>query len=422
MRRRLAGGEKLGLEFIENGLRKAVHRDAAAMLQTVLNDTRHQGAPEESLPGEKRYRHRARSVETLFGRIAIERDYFCVPGAGAGRAPLDERLGLVEGYSPALARIMTRIAAQQSFEAAQTDLQAYAGVEVEGREIARMANRLAPGMAVARSLVHTAAPGAVAVPVLYVEADGTGVPVRKSEAIGHRARDGEGEARTREVKLGCVFTQSVTDEEGHPLRDPDSTTYVASFETAADFGGLLRREAFARGYGAAEQTVFLGDGAAWIWELARVNFPQATCILDFYHATEHLGTLADSLYGAGTSKSKSRARRWKSLLKADRIDAVISRARSDLPVEPSARQAAMKELAYFEKNRQRMLYATFRAQGFFIGSGIVEAGCKTVVGKRLKNSGMFWSVEGAQNILTLRTALLGRHFDRDWDTRYKVAA
>ena len=125
-------------------------------------------------------------METLFGPIVIARDYFCVPGAGEGRAPLDTRLGLIEGYSPALARIMVRIAAQQSFVAAQADLKAYAGVEVEGREIARMANRVAPEMRAARSLARAPVPGSAPVPVLYVEADGTGVPVRKSEALGHR--------------------------------------------------------------------------------------------------------------------------------------------------------------------------------------------------------------------------------------------
>ncbi len=408
------------MEFIESGLRGALHRDGAAMLTDLLNDERYQGPREAAYPGEKRYRHRAKVVETLFGAITLERDYFCEPGAGEGRAPLDERLGLIQGYSPGLARIMARVAAQQSFEAAAADLQAYAGVEIEARAIARLANTLAPGMADARQAHRRVNPPVV--PILYVEADGTGVPVRKSEAAGRQAKDGQGDAKTREVKLGCVFTQSVTDDEGRPLRDPGSTTYVASFEAAADFGILLRKEAFARGMDAATQIVFLGDGAAWIWELARVNFPQATCILDFYHAAEHLGTMADSLYGADTTKSKSRSKRWRSLLANDRIDAIIARAKADLPSGKLAQEAALKQIAYFEKNRHRMLYATFRAQGFFIGSGVVEAGCKTVVGKRFKNSGMFWTVAGAQNILTLRTALLGNHFDSDWDARSRIAA
>jgi hypothetical protein len=356
------------------------------------------------------------------GAITLERDYFCVPGAGAGRAPLDERLGLIEGYSPALARLMVRIAAQQSFEAARCDLKAYADVELEARAIARMAERLAPEMQAARHLKSAPAQDPAPTPVLYVQSDGTGIPVRKSERVGRKAKDRKGDAKTREVKLGCVFTQSVVDQEGRPLRDADSTTYVASFSAAREFGSLLRREAFSRGMAAAQEIVFIGDGAAWVWELARVNFPQATRILDFYHAAEHLGALADSLYGAGTPKSKSRSRRWRNLLLGERLDAILSRARADLPRKAAARKEAKKQLAYLEKNRQRMLYATFRAKGFFIGSGVVEAGCKTVVGQRLKNSGMSWTLQGAQNILTLRTALLGHHFDADWDARSKAAA
>ncbi len=104
--------------------------------------------------------------------------------------------------------------------------------------------------------------------------------------------------------------------------------------------------------------------------------------------------MSESLYGAGTPKSKTRAKRWRSLLQEDRIDAILSRAKTERPSEMAAPEAAEKEIAYFEKNRQRMLYASFRAKGFFIGSGIVEAGCKTVVGKRVKNSGMFWTVAG----------------------------
>ncbi len=262
----------------------------------------------------------------------------------------------------------------------------------------------------------------ITVAVFYVEADGTGAPMRRSEVKGRKAKEGEGEAKTREVKLGCVFTQTTTDKKGNPLRDPDSTSYVATFESSGAFGTLLRREAFQRGFAAAREVVFIGDGATWVWELARINFPQAVCILDFFHAAEHLGTLAGAIYGADTAKVQQQAKLWRDLLKEDGVDEVISQARAAMPKQPSEREPMEKELAYFEKNRSRMLYATFRSRGFFIGSGIVEAGCKTVVGKRLKSSGMFWSVPGAQNILDLRTSLLSNRFDADWDYRSKLAA
>ena len=94
----------------------------------------------------------------------------------------------------------------------------------------------------------------------------------------------------------------------------------------------------------------------------------------------------------------------------------------DLPDIPGPREAAEKQISYFATNSSRMAYATFRSQGLFIGSGVVEAGCKTVVGKRLKNSGMFWSVKGAQNILDLRTALLSNRFDDLWLARDQKVA
>jgi hypothetical protein len=357
----------------------------------------------------------------LFGPVDLRRDYLYEPGAGEGRAPLDERLGLLEGYSPGLAKIMSRVGAQQSYEAGAADLLAYAGVTVEARAIARMVDLVGPQMQRARAQ-HTPAAPSAPVPVLYVEADGTGVPMRKAEVAGRKGKAADGSAQTREVKLGCVFTQHVTDQAGDPLRDHASTTYVATFAPSDDFGLLLRKEARQRGLGTAVQLVFLGDGAAWVWELARVNFPQATCILDFYHASEHLGALVDALQGKESERARCQRGKWTALMKAGGIKQILARARTALRKRPFPCAEAQQEIAYFEKNTARMAYGLFRAQGYFIGSGVVEAGCRTVVGQRLKNSGMFWSTAGAQNVLTLRTALLGNHFDADWDRRSSLAA
>ena len=306
------------------------------MLETLLNEVGRENFGEETRPGEKRYRGRPKVVETLFGPVRLLRDYF-VGADGASRVPLDEKLGLIEGYSPALAKLMGRVAAQQSFEAASGDLKAYAGVEIGARAIARMAQILGPQMAQVRATADH--PQAVPeIPVLYVEADGTGVPMRKSEVAGRKAKEGPGEAKTREVKLGCVFTQTGTDGEGDPLRDPDSTSYVATFESSDSFGSLLRREAFLRGFAAAREVVFIGDGACWVWELARVNFPQAICILDFFHAAEHLGSLAGAIYGADTPQAQKQGKLWRDLLKEDGIDEVIAQVRAALPDHPLARE------------------------------------------------------------------------------------
>lgn len=405
---------------MEGALRQALLKDGARLLEDLLNDPLYQEKEPQARPGEKRYRGRPKTVETLFGEVCLRRDYF-VALDGTSRVPLDESLGLLEGYSPGLAKMMARMAAQESFETGSRDLLFYAGVKVGPQAIGRMAALVAPSMA--RVQTQCAAPPPPSgIPILYIEADGTGVPVRKSEGQGRKAKSGEGEAKTREVKLGAIFTQSSVDSEGRPLRDPDSTSYVGTFQSSEAFGALLRQEAFTRGYADAKKTVYLGDGAPWVWEVARINFPQALCILDFYHAAEHLSLLAQALYGADPQRCKIQAKLWRDMLLEDRLADVLAQARDNLPDIPEPRQAAEGQIAYFETNSSRMTYATFRSQGLFIGSGIIEAGCKTVVAKRLKNSGMFWSLQGAQNILDLRTSLLSNRFDSQWIAKDLLAA
>jgi hypothetical protein len=128
--------------------------------------------------------------------------------------------------------------------------------------------------------------------MLYICVDGTGVPVIAAETQGRDGKGEDGKARTREVKLCCLFTQTELDEKGRPVRDPASSSYLVTFDPAADFGALMAAEARRRGAGRIRQLVFLGDGAAWIWKLATRHFPQATQIVDLYHAREHLHELA----------------------------------------------------------------------------------------------------------------------------------
>jgi hypothetical protein len=253
--------------------------------------------------------------------------------------------------------------------------------------------------------------------VFYVEGDGTGIPVRPEETEGRKGKQEDQSAKTREVKLGCVFTQTKEDEEGKPIRDPDSTSYVATLEPAVEFGALLRAEAFRRGLALAKVIVFLGDGAAWVWELARVNFPMAVFILDFFHAAEHLELLAEALFGEKTDTAKTQWEQWAKVLKEqpDGLEIVLREARQTLPRRGKRREAALKQIAYFESNTHRMRYAEYQARGLFIGSGVIEAGCKTVIGQRLKQSGMFWGVTGAQNVLDIRSLLENRQFGPFWE-------
>ena len=371
-----------------------------------------------SRPGEKRHPGRTLQMRTLFGRVALSRDYFYSPATGQGRFPLDEALGLVGSFSPALARLAARAAAKEGYEAASEDLAALAGVAIEGRQIHRLVEQVGPK--VAQALEQGSLALTQAIPVMYVEADGVTVPMVAEELAGRKGKQEDGSAKTREAKLGCVFTQTKPDEEtGLPVRDPASTTYTGSFETAEEFGGLLRREALRRGLGRALKIVVLGDGAAWIWELARVNFPLSAMIIwivDLFHALERLHQLCLGLYAGQSSMADQMAKTWGDMLKEDQIDAVISAAQARLDeLGPQNDDCLQKQIAYFVNQKSRMLYKTYRDQGLFYGSGIIEAGCKTVVGQRLKQSGMFWSLTGAANVLALRCALKSHRWDECWN-------
>jgi hypothetical protein len=259
------------------------------------------------------------------------------------------------------------------------------------------------------------------VEVFYVSVDGTGVPMLAEELEERAGKQEDGSAKTREAKLGCVFTQQSTDEEGRPLRDPDSTTYVSSFAQAKDFGPLIRAEALRRGMALATVVVLLGDGAAWIWELARTCFSFAVQIVDFFHACEHLTTLSEVLFGKGTDQAQEYQDRWRAYLEVDQVGALIAEAQVLMSQRSTDLKETLKAIGYFENNQTRMLYGTFRAQGYFIGSGVVEAGCKTVIGQRVKQSGMLWSENGAGNVLSIRCDVMNRDFDGFWNQGGRIA-
>lgn len=402
------------LEVVELGLREALFKDARRLLEQLFKQPDLQVADNASRPGEKCHPGRGKDVHTLFGPIQISRNYFYHPATQSGRCPLDQALGLVHSFSPALVRLSARAAAQESYQSASQDLLALAGVALDGRQIQRLVNLVAP--AVAAQLTQGTNPEPDPIPILYAEVDGTGVPMVAEALAGRTGKQADGSSKTREIKLGAVFTQTKTDEDGLPVRDHGSTTYVGSFEPAADFGSRIRAEALRRGLGKALQVVLIGDGAAWIWELARINFPMAILILDLYHALERLHELCTGLYGVDNPWAQRMAQTWTRMLKADQVGAVIAAARrrlKDLELPPD--NVLEKQIAYFEHHQDKMRYQTYRQQGLFYGSGVIEGGCKSVIGQRLKESGMFWTEPGATSVLDLRLALKSNRWDECWD-------
>jgi len=369
-----------------------------------------------SRPGEKCHPDRAKDIDTLFGVIQLKtgRHYFYDPATNTGRFPLDQALGLVHSCSPAVVRLAARAAAKEGYAAASEDLLAQAGVNLEGRQIHRLVNLSAP--ALAAQLEQGAHTDPTPIPIIYIEVDGTGVPMVAEELAGRAGKQADGSAKTREVKLGAVFTQTQTDEDGRPVRDHAATTYVGSFESTPDFGTRIRDKGRRRRLGQAAKVVFIGDGAAWIWELARVNFPAAILILDLYHALERVHELAAGLYGKDSVWAKRMVSDWAAMLKNDQINEVIAAARrrlQDLQLPPD--DPLEKQIAFFEHHQAKLRYKTYRDQGLFYGSGVIEGGCKCVIGQRLKESGMFWTESGATSVLNLRLALKSNRGDECWN-------
>ena len=246
------------------------------------------------------------------------------------------------------------------------------------------------------------------------------MPVVAAETSGRQGQHG-GEARTREVKLGCVFTQSSRHEQGRPVRDEDSTSYSGAIEDAAAFGRRIFNAAWRRGWSRARKKVVLGDGAAWIWNLSHEYFPGAIEIVDLYHAREHLWELAAKLFAQDQKRRRGWVRRLQKKLDQGRIEQVVRALRSIETDDAEVAHQVTLEAAYSERNAERMRYAEFRRQGLFVGSGVIEAGCRTVIASRLKRSGMFWSVRGANAITALRCARLSNRFHDYWENRAQAA-
>ena len=422
---------QLDLEAVELLIRGSMHRAGAAILGRLL-------APAAPQPGEApcacgqtaRYHDtRPRQLLTALGPVQFERGYYVCSRCHRGHSPRDRELQ-VEGTacSPGVRRMMATVGSETSFEQAREQLELLAGLTVTAKAVERHAEtigaeieaseQIAIGRAKQLELPAVCAP---AIPILYIEMDGTGVPVVKAETEG-RAGKIEGQpARTREVKLGCVFTQTTCDEEGRPVRDPDSTTYVAAIETAEQFGLRLYTEAWRHGWSRADKKAVIADGAVWIWNLAEQHFPGAIQIVDLYHARQHLWELSAQLFAYDDRTYRRWITRCLDRLEQGKIEALVKILRSSQPATRELAKALANEAEYFERNAERMRYPAFRAQGLFVGSGVVEAGCKTVIGTRLKRSGMFWTVRGANAIIALRCCRLSHRFEDYWAERSSAA-
>ena len=415
----------VAVQQLEVLVRTAIFKPANALIGVLLQAAADRiDAAYQPQPGQLRKGHETLQIDGIFGTFPLQRDYYYHAGKQQGHYPADAALGLEGSTTPALARLVCLEGADEvSYLKAEVHLQETGGITFSARQIQRLVQTVGtPAQQWQAREARQPEPGTKAAPILYVSGDGKGVPMRPEELKGRDGKQTDGSAKTRMAYLGCVFTQHQTDEKGHPVRDHDSTTYVSTFASIDEFGPLLRQEALRRGLALAVQVVLLIDGATGLAHMGRDCFSTALQIVDFYHALEHAGKVLVALLGSKEHPDyKARRGRWAKQLLKDRVDKLITQARKECAGQPNA-EAVEKELSYFVNNVERMQYGTFRRRGFFIGSGVVEAGCKTVIGARCNQSGMFWGKPGAENVLALRCIHASRRLGSFWRDRLNALA
>ena len=412
-------------------VRSAMHRAGAAALGELLHFPAPANSPHTTVAcpcGEQAaYRElRSKPLLTAVGPVRVSRPYYLWPHCHSGQFTADVELDIEKTeYSPGVRRMQALVGQGAPFDHGREQMQILAGLEVTTKSIERTAEGIGEDIAQREQqqiqrAVQLDLPIEIGepIPILYVQMDGTGVPVVKKETQGRPGKMAGQPAHTREAKLGCVFTQTHWDKEGYAIRDPASTTYTGAIESAEEFGRRIYGEAWGRGWSRALQKVVIGDGAEWIWNLVALHFSDAMQIVDLYHARQHLWEVAGRLYPNDEGNRKAWMKvHQKRLLDKGKIAKLVLALRSIDSDKPEIVEKLRTEADYFARNAQRMQYPQFRRQHLFVGSGVVEAGCKTVIGSRLKQSGMFWTLRGANAILALRCCHLNRHFEDYWEGR-----
>lgn len=332
---------------------------------------------------------------SLCGEQILRRAYYYCGACGRGLSPVDAKLGLDSCCTSTAVRTrVARLAAWIPFERLSKELEVLLDLRLSKNTCERIAeavgNRIKSQKTLEEAEVFSgnAASPDVSPDRIYIGIDGTGVPMR-----------GGG---TRESKTGIIYET----RERVGRTEVVGSEYLATLERVDSFGEQVYARAFRRGVENARDVACLGDGASWIWRSFAHHYPNGVQILDYYHASEHLAMVANAWYGEGTDAAKHWLKARQTDLLSDCVESVIRSMRSWKPADDESKELRRLNLNYFTGNKDRMRYATLSANGYHIGSGLVESACKTVVGMRLKGSGMRWSQPGAEAMLSLRASLL----------------
>lgn len=392
--------------------------------------------------------YRERWVKSLCGEARIKRAYYHCASCKRGIAPWDKREGLNERvYSARLKALVCQVMGRLPYEEGVSLLEELRVVrlQVSSAEeiVAEVGERIRCEEARKREAFEARQEARLAERLLEADKGDTPDPALASCAFPLRPVCGrrlyiEADAAKahidgdwHDVKVGGLFSVCAN-KEGVDTPAGQERSYLAGYRSAEEFGWMLRVRAAEWGHEAYPELVFLADGADSLWNQAKTHFPQVpgngagsgtggsgtggvrvTHILDFYHASEHIWTLGRALYRQEDAKEKTRGDRWiqerVDSLKTDGPGPLLRALKRRKGRTAEEREALRREYGYFTRNRDRMNYPVYRARGMMIGSGPIEAGCKVVVGQRLKQAGMRWSSHGADAILAVRTTLLSRN-------------
>ena len=327
--------------------------------------------------------------------------------------PLDEQLGF-EGkhQSIGIRRCIAHLSMLVGFQEASKHLKELIGVSVcskecqlESEEIGEEIGSQEDAEVAAFWSKEKEIPAEATARRLYITTDGVNVRT--------------GKETTKEMKIGGVYeTALAKDAIAGDIR------YTGGYYKSEALGKKLYVLARRRGFCTAQESVFIGDGSKWVWNIARYHFPEAVHIVDWYHAEERLWTVGRSVYGEGTTATKKWVKKRLNHLANGKVDLVISslsKLSSSNPEVVENEVGIDDNITYFTNNKERMRYNEYREKGYHIGSGIIESACKHVVGQRLKQAGMTWSVEGADAIIQLRILWKNAEWHKFWKNR-KMAA
>ena len=419
LQRDLAGIERAVQALSRQVLGRVVEAVVATRAASALVDP--PCCPGCGQPMRRVARARARQLVGLVGDYTLRRPYFVCDGCHQGQAPVDAALGLDRGsLSPGLGRVACRLGVETSFGETTVLLEETLQVRVPAEAVRRLTEGVgAVAEGEAQAVICPAQVGAV--PPTGVLPAGAALLVEVDGAMVHLDDD------WHEVKVGLAAPLG-------PQRERDSDTrrerlivgaadYCAGLEPAEAFWYRLYATACGQGLGSPglQCVVVLGDGAEWIWHAAArfltIGAVELVEIVDLYHAWEHLGTVAQAVFGTGSPAAAAWLTPLKDQLRDQGVAPVLAALQALAPPDPAAADEVRKALGYFTTHAARMDYPAFVARGWPIGSGAIESGCKTLIEAREKGAGMRWSRAGAQAVATLRALERSGGWEAFWATQ-----